>query len=1740
RSAVSCETSSRSSSISSHQPVGNSESRQTSIPASVAASTAPSAAFCVESSQMISAAATSVHSPQWLQGKLPVATALPTHAGGDSTMSTKFGLKAARDLAFVGEAETMAPSATPDAASAGGRDSEAPHGGGGAAAAAADCRHATSSPSVGLSLLAGLGNVFLGFGASSSGLPAATAATAAESESKSALPLGSCRGEERQPPPAPEKEGVVACASVQEPRTLPSSEPSIPCGVSPAATAAATAKGGGVGLPAPAVRREAAPCTAEGGDVGSQSAACGSRLPSLASDCVHARSGTLPRLESLGSSGTPARVYRWHSSGYGAWGGGSSTRGVPSGGEARVGGRTHCEMMQALKKQADIKASVDKAVLLFNKEGIHAALQCLGERKLIDSQDPSAIARFLYETPGLDKKKVGEVLGGCSSFSMLILQSFASLCDYRGLSIDEALRQFLSKFRPPGEAQQVYRLLYRFASLYVRDNEEHGLDLDTVHFLAYAILMLHTDRHNPKVKRKMTKEQFRKIVAAGGAQLPDEVVDCMYDRVVIHEFRLNITDTDRVYSRLVNDPRALRHLPGSFSRGVSESGVSPPSQLLQQSQPRSENYSGVGGGATENMGMWGGGKKSSSSGSSSSSMGAAGGLVCLGGLMNPPSTSDASGVLATGEEGSGADAMECIDSTLFVEGSVFVKLCRNGRMKRRLIRVTPDHCLLLWSAPNSSAEESSSRQPPSSLALEELVDITVGCLYTTAKKFDLTDEMEARCVSLQFLSRRLDLFAAGLSNSTFTRWIAFFHQKVAQQQLQRQLRLRQEQQQMSHQKRLCLLNESRARREAAAARKLEVWRDEVLPFWDASWTCEAIPVAAPSRPSPLAVFVSFATTTTSALIRLPRSMVLKHLNRSHRLGLLQRSTPASRCFRRDTVSMRRLRKGVQASATLAVSMGRSTSRQLRKLASLPSALGGCTGLLSGCAARNPEDAAQEEALHAFRRDSCFFKSRRCRRSRGSSWIGGAAGGSSEGNMSALAQQTRAVGSAVAAEANAYIQLSHLGSTWVGRYSLDRGRRMDTATHPAFVRLWLGGLPGELRGKMWLIALGNEQNIGVPLLDALIQLGRLQHTPPTNRGSRGSSSRGSSNRGSSSRGSSSRGSSRSSSRSSSSRSSSSRGSSRSSSSRSSSSRGSSRGSSSRVGGVLDYASGYVLPSTSNCVPFSTGGVAPPTSPAVGEAPGGASPILEALRTLPIRGIPYLMARKVGEGPLLLTTALDELREEGTLSHGGDLDMGSAEGGAGGALAEDMSADNFAPVAVPAGDSKKKGVSPSRGAAAEQGNGGAGGAPVPSSSALAVAKAAGGAPFVPKPKPLPRQLSGDAKRFERAWVLPQDSKESGRTASSKATSEKGTERSAERGPPPPLPGGAAAVFHPKNRGHAALFDPPRQAFSLQETAGASTGTGRGGGSRERPSSVDGASGPSRGSCKMRSAGTLSVATVEREKKNVSGGSPGGGMSAFPAGSASLAAEVGSGGLAAVESPAGLPVVAPSPGGGVCEKAEITIGEGVRLLLEAYVLYRPDVGYVRGMDCLAAMLLCFLPLDLAFVALANLLPSFHLLDFFCPALPCNRRSIALKFDFFESMLRLRLPHLYRHLAGLQVIPDLYLMRWMETLFCRTLPFATLCRTWDGVLLMGEPYCFQVALGLLKYHESELLCNSFEGCLSILNRHAQPTADEDGTFDAPRFFKCVEVCRIDSHQYGRWVANQRMSEEKAELLELVACSTV
>lgn len=67
-------------------------------------------------------------------------------------------------------------------------------------------------------------------------------------------------------------------------------------------------------------------------------------------------------------------------------------------------------------------------------------------------------------------------------------------------------RSFLSGFRLPGEAQKIDRLMEKFAQRYVSCNAEAFKSADVAYVLAYSVIMLNTDAHNPQVKNKMSKQ----------------------------------------------------------------------------------------------------------------------------------------------------------------------------------------------------------------------------------------------------------------------------------------------------------------------------------------------------------------------------------------------------------------------------------------------------------------------------------------------------------------------------------------------------------------------------------------------------------------------------------------------------------------------------------------------------------------------------------------------------------------------------------------------------------------------------------------------------------------------------------------------------------------------------------------------------------------------------------------------------------------------------------------------------------------------------------------------------------------------------------------------------------------------------------------------------------------------------------------------------------------------------------
>ncbi|CEL96641.1 unnamed protein product [Vitrella brassicaformis CCMP3155] len=206
--------------------------------------------------------------------------------------------------------------------------------------------------------------------------------------------------------------------------------------------------------------------------------------------------------------------------------------------------------------------------------------------------------------------------------------------------------------------------------------------------------------------------------------------------------------------------------------------------------------------------------------------------------------------------------------------------------------------------------------------------------------------------------------------------------------------------------------------------------------------------------------------------------------------------------------------------------------------------------------------------------------------------------------------------------------------------------------------------------------------------------------------------------------------------------------------------------------------------------------------------------------------------------------------------------------------------------------------------------------------------------------------------------------------------------------------------------------------------------------------------------------------------------------------------------------------------------TIERALVDIIESYIVFRPEVGYVQGLASIAALLLYFMNPPKAFVCFVNLIHS----HFFIDLIKVNRRGGKWRFDFFETVFKERLPLLAAHFDALDITPDTYLIQWYLTLFSTCLPLHVVCRVWDTFFLLGEAFSVQTALGILKYHEHALITVPFEGCIKLLHRPPDPL-----TFDQDRFFQCVDSMRIPTNRFGLWTAAQRLSELKVELLQVL-----
>ena len=59
-----------------------------------------------------------------------------------------------------------------------------------------------------------------------------------------------------------------------------------------------------------------------------------------------------------------------------------------------------------------------------------------------------------------------------------------------------------------GEAQQIDRIMEKFAERFCRDNPGAFSNADGAYLLSFAIIMLNTDAHNPMADAHMSKDDF--------------------------------------------------------------------------------------------------------------------------------------------------------------------------------------------------------------------------------------------------------------------------------------------------------------------------------------------------------------------------------------------------------------------------------------------------------------------------------------------------------------------------------------------------------------------------------------------------------------------------------------------------------------------------------------------------------------------------------------------------------------------------------------------------------------------------------------------------------------------------------------------------------------------------------------------------------------------------------------------------------------------------------------------------------------------------------------------------------------------------------------------------------------------------------------------------------------------------------------------------------------------------------
>jgi hypothetical protein len=140
----------------------------------------------------------------------------------------------------------------------------------------------------------------------------------------------------------------------------------------------------------------------------------------------------------------------------------------------------------------------------------------------------------------------------------------------------------------------------------------------------------------------------------------------------------------------------------------------------------------------------------------------------------------------------------------------------------------------------------------------------------------------------------------------------------------------------------------------------------------------------------------------------------------------------------------------------------------------------------------------------------------------------------------------------------------------------------------------------------------------------------------------------------------------------------------------------------------------------------------------------------------------------------------------------------------------------------------------------------------------------------------------------------------------------------------------------------------------------------------------------------------------------------------------------------------------------------------ILVALAYVQPNIGYCQGLNFVAGVLhLVMQSEERAFWVLLGMIHRQHMDTLYMQGVP----DLPLREHQMQHFMKTYLPSLHQHCRSADINSQLFLSKWIMTVYASYLPLTTLLHVWDCFIVQGWEAVFKVGIAILKELAPELM---------------------------------------------------------------------